>query len=48
MVLDFDISILLSGIPPWKIEYQEHLPAEVLVAAGAGGDGHLLLHQQGG
>ena len=40
------VHLFLSGLPEWETKHNPEPPGQVLVAAVAGADGHLLLHHQ--
>ena len=40
------VDLFVTGVPEWETRHKPEPPSHVLVAAVAGGDGHLLLHHQ--
>ena len=40
------VDLFVTGLPEWENGHHPEPPGQVLVAAVAGGDGHLLLHHQ--
>ena len=45
-LLLFFVHSFVAGLPEWETRHNPEPPGQVLVAAVAGGDGHLLLHHQ--
>ena len=46
LLVFFIVHLFVSGLPGWKTRHNPEPPGQVLGAAVAGADGHLLLHHQ--